>query len=375
MPRYDPAIDLRVNRVRAPAPVAQILVKPDRRALGIAKVEIEDRQADLPGELLDLAHDVAAKSAAARPRRDKGAGQGSGKGLRLVVARRPAQLRRAGDDAVEPADDEPALGDEQHALPIILEHLPRRRLQPAEPAAFGNGALGGLAEVVEIGPRNFVSRSTETVPAVRISLMAANAKNFRSAAAPPPGFFPDGIGCPPIVTPDHRRKRPAIIRARNEVGWIGQAEMIAVDKIGVHAGVEPGEERMRRPRLDFVPPNMGDLRRESAGWIAATSPPIQARPSTLSNSRPACAINCIPTQMPRNGRARIMTTSYSAASRPGDTHQPAPAIGERTDAGEDDAVRRGNCLRRARHAYFGTIRFSAAARSKALAAKHDLPEP
>src|SRR5438128_3189559 len=155
MPRHDPALDLCVNRVGAPAPITQALVEPDGRTLGVAKIEVENRQAELSGQLLDLAHDAAAEPAAARPRRNKGAGQGPGEGLRLVVARRPAQLRRAGDDAVEPADDEPALGDEQHAFPIILEHLSRRRLQPAKPAALGDRALGGLAEVVEVGAREF----------------------------------------------------------------------------------------------------------------------------------------------------------------------------------------------------------------------------
>src|SRR5215472_16507628 len=150
MPRNDPALDLSVGRVSAPASVAHVLVESDGGTLGIAEIEIEDRQAELPREALDLAHNPAAQSATARPGRDKGAGQGSGEGLRFIVARRPAQLRRAGNDAVEPADDEPALGDEQHALPIILEHLPRRRLQPAKPATLGNGALGGLAEIVEI---------------------------------------------------------------------------------------------------------------------------------------------------------------------------------------------------------------------------------
>src|SRR5689334_8453574 len=124
MPSYDPAVDLRVSRVRAPAPVPKILVEPDRRALGFAQIEIEDREAEFPSELLDLADDAATEPAAARPWRDKGAGQGPGEGLRLVVARRPAQLRRSGDDAVEPADNEPALGNQQHAFPIIFQHLP-----------------------------------------------------------------------------------------------------------------------------------------------------------------------------------------------------------------------------------------------------------
>src|SRR5947209_15604913 len=36
------------------------------------------------------------------------------------------------------------------------------------------------------------------------------------------------------------------------------------------------------------------------GSIATTSPPIQPSPSTVSNSRPRWAINCMPTQIPRS---------------------------------------------------------------------------
>src|SRR5215471_6199480 len=153
MPRHDPALDLRVDRVCAPPPVPQILIKADRRALGIAQVEIEDRQAEFPGETLDFAHYAAAETASARPGSDEGAGQGSRERLRLVVARCPAELRRAGDDTVEPADDEPALGNEQHALPVIFQYLPRRWPQPTKAAALSDGTLGSLAEIVEIGAR------------------------------------------------------------------------------------------------------------------------------------------------------------------------------------------------------------------------------
>src|SRR5271165_6997932 len=137
--------------MRAPADVAQTLIQPDRCALRVAQIEVEDGESDLLGETLDLYHDLAAETAAARPGCHEGAGQGSGKGLCLVVARRPAELCRAGDHAIEAAGDEPALGDEQHAFPIALQHLPRWRLEPAEPAAFGDRALGRLAEIVEIG--------------------------------------------------------------------------------------------------------------------------------------------------------------------------------------------------------------------------------
>ena len=108
MPGDDPALDLCINWVGAPASVAHVLVESDSGTLSIAEIEIEDRQAELSREVLDLTHNPAAQAATTRPGRDKGAGQGSGEGLRFIVARRPAQLRRAGNDAVEPADDEPA---------------------------------------------------------------------------------------------------------------------------------------------------------------------------------------------------------------------------------------------------------------------------
>ena len=151
MPGYELALDQGVEGVGAPAPVAQRLVKMDRRPLGVAQVEIEDQEAELAGQLLDLADDAAADPVAARPGRDKGAGHGAGHRLRLIVARRARQLGRAADHAVEPADDEASLRDQEHALPVIFQHLARRRLEPAETAALDDGALGRLAKIVEIG--------------------------------------------------------------------------------------------------------------------------------------------------------------------------------------------------------------------------------
>ena len=151
--RHDPVFDPGIDGMGAPAGVAQALVESDRGPLRVAKIEVENRQTELTGKVLDLEHDATADAAAARPGRDECTRHGAGEGLRLIVARRPAELRRAGDDAVETAGNEPAVGNEQHALPIILQHLPRRRLQPAEPAALGDGTLRRLAEIVEIGSR------------------------------------------------------------------------------------------------------------------------------------------------------------------------------------------------------------------------------
>src|SRR5579862_413623 len=151
MPEDDAALDPGVARVGAPTQVAKALVEPDRGALRIAQVEIEHDEAEFAAQPLDLRDDPPGDAAAARPGRDKGGRDGAGEGLRLVVARRPRQLHRAGDDPVEPADHQPPLRHQQHAFPIILQYLARRHLEPAKAAAFLDRALGRLAQIVEIG--------------------------------------------------------------------------------------------------------------------------------------------------------------------------------------------------------------------------------
>src|SRR5439155_18549721 len=113
MPGDEFALDQRIERMRAPAAVAEALVKMDRRPLGVAQIEIEHQQSELARQLLDLQHDAAADPVTARPGRDKGAGHRAGHRLRLVVARRARQLGRTADHPVEPADDEAALGHQQ----------------------------------------------------------------------------------------------------------------------------------------------------------------------------------------------------------------------------------------------------------------------
>ena len=95
---------------------------------------------------------------------------------------------------------------------------------------------------------------------------------------------------------------------------------------------------MGRSRRELVPAHVRDLERGSRGSIATTSPAIQPRPSTVSNSRPRSAISCMPTQMPRNGRPRAITASCERLLEPGHRGEPAPAIGEGADAGQHDAV-------------------------------------
>src|SRR5579862_7963596 len=105
MPRHDLAVDFGIERMRADALVAEALVQPDCGALGVAYVEVEHGDPEFEGEPLDLEQDVAADAAAARPGRDERTGHRAGESLRLVVARRARQQRRAGDNAVKTADD------------------------------------------------------------------------------------------------------------------------------------------------------------------------------------------------------------------------------------------------------------------------------
>src|SRR5437764_1021236 len=86
------ALDERIKRVSAPAAVAERLVKMDGGPLRVAQVEIEDEQAELARQLLNLADDAAADAVAARPGRGKGARHRSCPRLRLVVARRRCAL-------------------------------------------------------------------------------------------------------------------------------------------------------------------------------------------------------------------------------------------------------------------------------------------
>ena len=68
----------------------------------------------------------------------------------LVVLRRPLELGRAGDGVVDAGNEKLALGDQQHAFPVGLHDMARRRLEPTETAAVQNRRLGGIAEVVEV---------------------------------------------------------------------------------------------------------------------------------------------------------------------------------------------------------------------------------
>ena len=109
-------------------------------------------------------------------------------------------------------------------------------------------------------------------------------------------------------------------------------------------------------------PICGTLRLSSRGAIFTTSPLIQPRPSVTSYSRPRSAINCMPTQMPKKGRALTRTVSFSDCTMPSSASSPrrqsakAPTPGKHHPVGAIDGVRIArdddllapSCARRAR---------------------------
>src|SRR5258708_6293346 len=200
----DAAADPCIGRVGPPARVARRLVEPAVRPLGVPDVEIEDGDAGLARRLLDGANEATAEAVAARPRRDEGAGGLGAEGLRLVVAGRADELRRAGDHAVEPGDEEGAAGHQQEAAPVFLQRLALRPLDPAETAAFVDSRFGGVAEILKIARREaFELLDRDAHRQVRAVSAAA-------AAAGAPTRAP--TGAPTGAHGRQRRKLPIIAR-------------------------------------------------------------------------------------------------------------------------------------------------------------------
>ncbi len=95
----------------------------------------------------------------------------------------------------------------------------------------------------------------------------------------------------------------------------------------------------------------------------------------LPNSRPTLAISCMPTQMPRNGKPRVITASFSASTMLGRAARPAMQSA--------NAPTPGSTMRSA----FATtsasdvttmscpVPRSAATRASAFSAERRLPEP
>ena len=113
----------------------------------------------------------------------------------------------------------------------------------------------------------------------------------------------------------------------------------------------------------------------SAGVIFTTSPAIQPRPAWSAELTPTLAINCMPTQMPRNGAPSFSTLSRRASTMPGTADRPRMQSAK--------APTPGNTMRSARATASGLLVTtigcvtpdSRAARSNALAAECRLPEP
>ena len=294
----------------APAAIAQALIERDCRALGVAQVEIEHGEPQFAGEPTRSPGRCRARGR--RPR-----AQGATKALVSVPANACASLLRGARlSCAEPAmmpSRRPTTsrrsGTSSTPSPIIFQHLARRRLQPAKPAALGDGALGRLAEIVEISAgksgsaarqRSFAADSAHRswMPPQKVAdkpqprLLALLGMELRSGK---------------IVASDRspraaRRNRSIATRSAG----VGEPQMVAVHKIGMRARrSSPTSNGCAAASFESrSSPYAGSLRSGSRGSIATTSPPIQPRPSIVSNSRPRSAISCMPTQMPRNGRPR-----------------------------------------------------------------------
>ena len=188
--------------------------------------------------------------------------------------------------------------------------------------------------VARIGPAqtNRLGRPTAFV-------RASSSRSSQSGEGLFPGFFPDETGCPrgcPGLLP------PSPIRRKRH------------GRDGVRDCADEGGRNVRNthaPRLQFLR-KVDEHRLKSAhsspyagfsthyhwGLSATTSPAIQQRPSVSRCSRPTVAINCIPTQTPRNGTLPLWARSSSTSTMPVAASRPPAAIGEGADAGQDDTV-------------------------------------
>ncbi len=92
----------------------------------------------------------------------------------------------------------------------------------------------------------------------------------------------------------------------------------------------------------------GIFRFSSRGEIFSTSPAIQLKPSVVTCSLPRVAISCMPTQMPKNGRALTRTASVIASSMPSSASRPRRQSAK--------APTPGSTMRSARNTDFGIAR-------------------
>ena len=144
-----------------------------------------------------------------------------------------------------------------------------------------------------------------------------------------------------IVARHRRGDRAAIVGDGQHFVVALRLEMIGMDEIGVQpfaAGRMPANSGCWRLSSIVFQPICGIFSAGSAGVISLTSPAIQPKPLVTVFSRPRSDISCMPTQMPRNGRALAIATSSTASPMPATACEAGAAIGIGADAGQHDAV-------------------------------------
>jgi hypothetical protein len=141
----------------------------------------------------------------------------------------------------------------------------------------------------------------------------------------------------------------AVIGDGDEIRGLREAEVIAVNEIGVGACAEPGEQWMRRPGLKLVPSHMRYLHHgitrlycddlsadpaEALGRLELASAFRHQLHADADAEKRACTDN------DRFMKCRIETGNGSEA---------APAIGKGADPGKNNAIGGGYCIRRIGH--------------------------
>ena len=134
---------------------------------------------------------------------------------------------------------------------------------------------------------------------------------------------------------------------------MGEAEMIAVDKIGVGAGLDPGEQRMGSPLGELVPSHMRDLERWVGGFdrnhLAADPTEALGGLELPAAIRHQLHADADPEKWAAAGEHGLLEGIFE----PGHRGEPAPAIGKRTHPRKDDAIGAGHGLGLAGHLDLG----------------------
>ena len=156
---------------------------------------------------------------------------------------------------------------------------------------------------------------------------------------------------------------------------MGEAEMIAVDKIGMGAGLDPGEQRMGSPLGELVPSHMRDFERWIGGFdrnhLAADPTEALGGLEFPAAIRHQLHADADPEKWAAAGEHGLLEGIFE----PGHRGEPAPAIGKRTHPRKTTRSAPATVSGSLVTLISAEIRFSAAARSNALAAERKLPEP